>query len=807
MPSDPKSRRFPSWFKKRQHPSQPPDNRSQVSTPPASNNQIIGPAIAHDRRNDNDHSSLRVAGLHSGALATITPALLLPGGTLQNDTTEQRTSSRDKLPRLFQRNPSPSPAPSRRNQSSTSQSKQFMSTALVQTPANDSRPPLSPPTEVNTNFPPMMVGNALATGNHDSSIHTQQESGPSVPTTSSVPAESVPRRSDGDLKKTIIGTTKLLLETAAAGLKFAPIAHLDQIPNTLLRCIQIYENVIGNTEELNQLCIVIQQAQESVVEPLRKWTGETPPELKSLVEEICVSLQKQMEIIGSVQKQHVVKKTIQASDITQQIANTKNCLNDAIHRFELRSWTLILLRIEHSSVQSELSRLKKVPAEHTCVTSKSECLPGTQVKIRKSLLRHLKNTESRFVWLRGSPGTGKTAISMSVASTLEKQGTLAASYFWDKNQSGTGLDSIEQFPSTLAHQLASFNEDFKLSLVRCLRKPALASVQNFPLEKQMRTLVIEPVCELKDIWSLGKDRVVIILDGLDECGNQETLKSLMMLVLTLQELPPAFAVLVSCRPEPGVISAWSKAQTKGFIIPCEDMDNIVLDAAFSTVRCMVVDGLQDLISESPWKPKEGELTDFARACQGLPVMASIRVRDVSLQTRRGRTLQSVFQELLNLTNAPANLNWEYLRILRQAYMLDSSDIHPDVAKKYRLVVGTIVVACVPMNIPFMSQLFKLAKDEICATLEPISSIVNHPLGDADFVTLYHATAKEFILGEPIGNEKDQVFFIDDVKGYFIGLPLLQLFNNHCEQDGFGVPMDPPLGDKRIWREFMVKKVQ
>ncbi|KAF8338807.1 uncharacterized protein EI90DRAFT_2890773, partial [Cantharellus anzutake] len=62
----------------------------------------------------------------------------------------------------------------------------------------------------------------------------------------------------------------------------------------------------------------------------------------------------------------------------------------------------------------------------------SKCLPSTRVKIQNSLLNHLKLAENRFVWLRGSPGTGKTAISMSIASTLEKEGTLAASFFWDK---------------------------------------------------------------------------------------------------------------------------------------------------------------------------------------------------------------------------------------------------------------------------------------------------------------------------------------------------------------------------------------
>ncbi|KAF8341616.1 uncharacterized protein EI90DRAFT_1759224 [Cantharellus anzutake] len=205
---------------------------------------------------------------------------------------------------------------------------------------------------------------------------------------------------------------------------------------------------------------------------------------------------------------------------------------------------------------AEISKLKRAPAEHIYVKSKSECLPGMRDKIQESLLKHLKEAGNRFVWLRGSPGTGKTAISMSVASTLKKQGVLAASFFWDKNQAGKGLDSIELFPSTLACQLASFNEDFKLSLVRRLRQPDLVFVQDLPLETQINTLMIEP---MRDIWSSGKDRIVIILDGLDECGDQERLGALMELVLAFEELPPIFSILVSCRPEPGVISAWDKA--------------------------------------------------------------------------------------------------------------------------------------------------------------------------------------------------------------------------------------------------------
>ncbi|KAF8316994.1 uncharacterized protein EI90DRAFT_2867357, partial [Cantharellus anzutake] len=123
----------------------------------------------------------------------------------------------------------------------------------------------------------------------------------------------------------------------------------------------------------------------------------------------------------------------------------------------------------------------------------SECLPSTRDNIRESILGHLKDARNRFVWLRGSPGTGKTAISMSIASMLEGESALAASFFWDKNQKGTGLDSLELFPCTLARQLALFSPDFKVSLVKCLRRPDMRLFLKLSLEKQMRTLIIEPM--------------------------------------------------------------------------------------------------------------------------------------------------------------------------------------------------------------------------------------------------------------------------------------------------------------------------
>ncbi|KAF8331424.1 uncharacterized protein EI90DRAFT_1020586 [Cantharellus anzutake] len=406
-----------------------------------------------------------------------------------------------------------------------------------------------------------------------------------------------------------------------------------------------------------------------------------------------------------------------------------------------------------------------------CVKSKSECLERTRVQIQASLLEHLKIPENRFTWLRGPPGTGKTAICMSVASTLNSEAVLAASFFWDKNQAGTGLNSIEHFPSTLAYQLAVFNEDFKMSLVKHLRQPSSGFVKSLPLDKQMSVLIIEPMRDVIEMLPSGRIRFVIILDGLDECGNPMTLKSLMELVLKLHDLPSSFAVLVSSRPETQVIRAWSRAQSKGHVILCEDTNTI---------------------------DKKMDLDTFTSACRELPIIASLRIREICDRTELGATLKLEFDYFRNLMDAPTDLNSEYLRILRRAYTLESSPVRPNVIENYRLVVGTIAVAREPLSLHSIAQLLGITEDEVYATLRPIGSIVDLPSTGEGRPKFYHATAKEFIVGHPISGTCDHPFFIDK-DGSFLGLPLLRFLR------GLAIPTNRPLGDEKKWRRFQRKR--
>jgi hypothetical protein len=110
----------------------------------------------------------------------------------------------------------------------------------------------------------------------------------------------------------------------------------------------------------------------------------------------------------------------------------------------------------------------------------------------------------------------------------------------------------------------------------------------------------------------------------------------------------------------------------------------------------------------------------------------------------------------------------------------------------------MVAALSELSVYEMSQLLGIAEDEVYSTLKPISTIVDLPSDNRKDVIFYHATAREFIRGNPIGEEQDKVFFINDGQGYFLGLRLVRIVTRAIERNEFDILTELPLGDRKKW---------
>lgn len=381
----------------------------------------------------------------------------------------------------------------------------------------------------------------------------------------------------------------------------------------------------------------------------------------------------------------------------------------------------------------------------------------------------LNDHSNRFVWLQGSPGTGKTAIAKSIAHSLAEEKRLAASFFWDKTGVRTNTNTVELFPSTLASQLATFCQDYETLLVNRLLDRTSRNILNLPLEKRMDLLVINSMNSISKIFTLEECQPVVVLDGLDECGDHNALAQLMELVLLLDNLPPNFTILVSSRSEPEIRDAWESSHN----IVRVYTDKIMKNDTDHTIGEMVKVGLGNIPQSHhlDWTPSKGELHAFIKTCRQLPLLAEIRIREVK-SLARTHTLQRAFHRVRDDAAVPTDLNGEYLRILRRAYL----GTHPDVLRTYRDAIGTVIAAHEPLSVATISDILNISRGDIIAALDPVCSIIYAPASSDDPVHFYHATMKEFLAGSPQGDKGDHAFFISDVKGAFLALPLLKVLN-------------------------------
>jgi len=377
---------------------------------------------------------------------------------------------------------------------------------------------------------------------------------------------------------------------------------------------------------------------------------------------------------------------------------------------------------------------------------KKPCLPTTRVKLLEDLQSDLEH--NRIVWLRGSPGRGKSAVAMSLCTSLGFKGVPVVSFFFNKNgDDGEFTTTTKRFAGTIVHQLAHFSPEFRDALPtrdinNILRK-------NDKIQ-QLQKLFIEPA---EQVYRTKKEpkRVVIVLDALEECEkerddqDQDPLEELMVLVKKLiEDLPPNFVIFISCRHVGPVRTLFQNAREDRTQHNLDDIDNTTDLQTY--VRCSLTN-ICDHTQSGLWPPDNLKMGDFAEACGGLFEIASIRIRRVS----RGRRAPiDTFNEILGERDSPPQrLFDEYLRILRKAYTAgskpdDKTPADLPLYHQYRLTVGILISVLVSMSPRSLANLVGMEVYQIRAVLLPLHPVME--VGDDGTpLRFYHASFREFLL--------------------------------------------------------------
>ncbi|KAK1227313.1 hypothetical protein PQX77_009698 [Marasmius sp. AFHP31] len=225
---------------------------------------------------------------------------------------------------------------------------------------------------------------------------------------------------------------------------------------------------------------------------------------------------------------------------------------------------------------------------------RGECLPGTREEVIRIIWEWIlaKGTELPICWLSGTAGVGKTAIAITIAKKCEREGRLVSSFFFFRS------DPRRNNPSALvhiiAHGLVVNNPSCRVSInQRISNDPTILGAR---IEEQFRELVMKPcrpqtlippqklslrqdssrrqtrskrirkpvgkraLAEQEDPDQQGSTKQteianLVIIDGLDECGDEQTQKRVLSMIQSAFDDSPHFPLrlLICSRPE-----AWLK---------------------------------------------------------------------------------------------------------------------------------------------------------------------------------------------------------------------------------------------------------
>ncbi|KAF8645902.1 hypothetical protein AX16_007497, partial [Volvariella volvacea WC 439] len=191
----------------------------------------------------------------------------------------------------------------------------------------------------------------------------------------------------------------------------------------------------------------------------------------------------------------------------------------------------------------------------------SFCHGDTRAAIIEDIISWIQDPQRSkdILWLQGPPGTGKTTIAKTIGKMLADDETssgegLAGEFFFFKGD--RSRNTSKSLAITVAYRLAIAYPEIGKEISKTLSQdPAILKSD---WKTQWRKLVVQPVrrsCAASGVFILPS---VIIIDGLDECGEAQDQLDILQEIHTTCKSNPRFpiAFLIASRPEFHIQSAF-----------------------------------------------------------------------------------------------------------------------------------------------------------------------------------------------------------------------------------------------------------
>ncbi|XP_006460559.1 hypothetical protein AGABI2DRAFT_220620 [Agaricus bisporus var. bisporus H97] len=375
--------------------------------------------------------------------------------------------------------------------------------------------------------------------------------------------------------------------------------------------------------------------------------------------------------------------------------------------------------------------------------------------------------EWKMLWVRGSAGTGKSAVAQSFADSCEEEEILGASYFFSR---AAGRDKLETVVPTLVSQLAREVPEYHSLIEHRLAKDHILLRNSPPV--QFRKLILEPFATLQR--KCHRKPIVVILDGLDECkganAQREILEMITNAIRTNPDLPLRW--LIFSRPEAhlkNVLSRTSECGREELIIDAECRENV---ERYVKDRLIEIKDRYDDMIPADW-PLENKLRELLDAVSGLFIFASTCLNYIN-DPEEADPISQLDSLLSFLRRSQGVVSRNPLATLDLLYSRILQDIPSDVFETTRKLLAymcyqnTLDAKHILDSAQALCNFLRLDQRTFYKAVRGLYSAMSVPEpGDAAVTQLqfYHASFQDFLLdphrsgGFVVSEYKAQVIFL------------------------------------------------
>ncbi|KIL56412.1 hypothetical protein M378DRAFT_89368, partial [Amanita muscaria Koide BX008] len=434
----------------------------------------------------------------------------------------------------------------------------------------------------------------------------------------------------------------------------------------------------------------------------------------------------------------------------------------------------------HPQIQSirDLPRAEAVFDDYQTKKKSGPCFEGTRVALLREMAEWVTGLdESRMYVLSGLAGIGKSTVAYTIASRAANLNLLGASFFFSRDESDR--KNAKKFFTTIAYRLCLYNKTFAEAIGNVLQTDnGSAAITQSPQE-QLQALIVDP---LQSIVQSRARPILVVVDALDECDEEDALSVLTGLKQLVQALP-SFKVILTTRPQPR-LDRFFNSQDGHKIFHLQDIEDKVVDG---DIRLYLNHGLslqevQERLPTSQWRASDKEVDTLVRAAGRLFIIASTVVRIILDNVASNPAAQ--MQKLLGTFGQDRmpfkDLNEFYTVILRNVVPADCDD---DIINRYQSIIGAIIFVQHPLPITMLAHLIDVSVDDIRAVLVKLRSVIL--LGDDDIPRIYHQSFPDYITDSKLC--QDIKLHINPVMRHMqITIRCFQIMDKHLKRNILGL---------------------